>query len=289
MFYLFFYSYFIFSFVAYYYIGCDRMKTFFIEEDRKSKDIIRKIKKVKKKDNKIIIYRNIINTNLKNKIKIVYLIKKTLEKEKVKQIVITKEMKKDEQFVKLLYSNNIKICSENWIFRQCTDEIINNILNGKKREESEISICVNEVGSVIEEYIYQFAKEFKRINIITNHIGKFKKTEEKLYNEEGILINITNNRRKSLLKSELILNVDFPKELINEFSIYDKSTIINWDEPLKIRKKRFNGKIIEKINIKLSENSEITRFINDNDLQSYDERDICQVLQIIPDGEIHIN
>ena len=265
------------------------MKTFFIEENIESKDIVRRIKKVKKINNKIIIYRNLAKTNLKNKIKIVNLIIKILDKEKVKQIVITKEMKKDEQFMNLLYSYNIKICSKKWIFRQCIDRIINIVLNGKKREENEIYICVNGVDSVIEKNIYKFAKEFKRINIITNHIGYFKKIEEKLYNEEGILINITNNKRKSLSKAELILNVDFPKELINEFSIYDKSTIINWDEPLKIRKKRFDGKIIEEISIKLNKNSELTRFINENNLQSYDDRDICQALQVIPDEEIYIN
>ena len=91
-----------------------------------------------------------------------------------------------------------------------------------------------------------------------------------------------------MLKSEIILNVDFPKELINQFSIYDKSTIINWDEPLKIRKKRFIGKIIEEINIELNKDSEIASFINDNGLENYDERDICQVLEKIQNGQIYI-
>ena len=44
------------------------MKTFFIEENIESKDIVRRIKKVKKINNKIIIYRNLAKTNLKNKI-----------------------------------------------------------------------------------------------------------------------------------------------------------------------------------------------------------------------------
>ena len=57
---------------------------------------------------------------------------------------------------------------------------------------------------------------------------------------------------------------------------------------MKIRKKRFNGKIIEEINIELSKDNEITRFINDNSLQNYDERDICQVLEKIPEGPIYI-
>ena len=263
------------------------MKTFFLEEAKGIK-IFHKIKRITKNRNKLIINRNINKLNLKNKVMIVNKIKKFLERENIRQLAIEKKLKDDEQFVKLLYGMDINICSPKWILKKCTDKIVDLILKEKKKQESEISICVNEIDSLVEEYIYKFSKEFKRINIITNHIGKFRKIEEKLYNEEGILLNVSNNRRKSLIKAEIILNVDFPKELINDFSIYDKSTIINWDEPLKIRKKRFNGKIIEEINIELNKDSEIASFINDNGLENYDERDICQVLEKIQNGQIYI-
>lgn len=254
------------------------MKTIFLEQSKK----MRLLKKVTLKNNKIFINKNLEKASLKSKIKIVQKIKNILENKKVRQLCIEKNLKNDIQFINLLYSNNINICTPKWIFKQKTDDIISQVLKDKKREETEISICVNEVDSQIEKYIYKFAKEFKTINIITNHIGKFKKIEEKLYEENGILINLTNNRRKSLLKSKLILNIDFPKELINEFTIYDNSTIINWEDNLKIRKKRFNGKIIEEINLDLAENSEVSEFIKQNNLEKYDERDVCQVLEFKP-------
>lgn len=254
------------------------MKTIFLEQSKK----MRLLKKVTLKNNKIFINKNLEKASLKSKIKIVQKIKNILENKKVRQLCIEKNLKNDIQFINLLYSNNINICTPKWIFKQKTDEIISQILKDKKREETEISICINEVDSQIEKYIYKFAKEFKTINIITNHIGKFKKIEQKLYEENGILINLTNNRRKSLLKSKLILNIDFPKELINEFAIYDNSTIINWDDNLRIRKKRFNGKIIEEINLDLAENSEVVEFIKQNNLEKYDERDVCQVLEFNP-------
>ena len=260
------------------------MKTIFLEESENPNMIVEIIKKVKFLNNKIILNTNLQKNSIEKKSKIVKKIKYILEKERVRQIAIQNKLKKDEILINLLHSRNINICSSKWILKKCTDQIVDLII----KEKNEISICVNEVDLMTQEYIYKFAKEFKKINIITNHIGKFKKIEEKLYNEDGILPTITNNRRKSMLKSEAILNVDFPKELINEFSIYDKSTIINWDEPLKIRKKRFTGKIIEEISIELNKNSEVSKFINDNNLQSYDERDICQVLEMVPDGQIII-
>ena len=73
---------------------------------------------------------------------------------------------------------------------------------------------------------------------------------------------------------------ELEKEVMNEFAIYDNSTIINWDDNLKIKKKRFCGKIIEEINLDISENSEVAEFIKRNNLENYDERDVCQVLEI---------
>ena len=252
------------------------MKTIFLEQSKK----MRLLKKVTLKNNKIFININLEKASLKSKIKIVKKIKNILESQKVRQLCIEKNLKNDIQFINLLYSNNINICTPKWFFKQKTDEIISQVLKDQKREETEIFICVNEVDSQVENYIYKFAKEFKTTNIVTNHIGKFKRIEEKLYEEDGILINLSNNRRKSLLKAKLILNIDFPKEVMNEFAIYDNSTIINWDDNLKIKKKRFCGKIIEEINLDISENSEVAEFIKRNNLENYDERDVCQVLEI---------
>lgn len=254
------------------------MKTMFLEQVEKTNIIKEIFEKVKISNNKILLNLELENANLKTKIKIAQKVKSILEKHKIRQVCIEKRLKEDEQFINLIHSHNINICSPKWIFKEKTDEIITNVLGDKKREESEIHICVNEVDSKTEQLIYKFAKEFKKINIITNHIGKFKKIEKELYEENGIFINLSNNRRKSLAKAKLILNIDFPKEILNEFVIYDNSTIINWEDGLKVKKKRFCGKIIEEIYLNLEEESEVTRFIKQNNLEKYDERDICQVL-----------
>ena len=54
--------------------------------------------------------------------------------------------------------------------------------------------------------------------------------------ENGIIITITNNKKKSLMKSQIIINVDFPKELIDRYRINEYATIINIKEKLKINK-----------------------------------------------------
>lgn len=79
------------------------------------------------------------------------------------------------------------------------------------------------------------------VNIVTNHIEKFRKIEKQIFEEDGIMITIGNNKRKGLAKSEIILNIDFPTELINQYHIYEKAIILNIKYPIKIVKKRFNG------------------------------------------------
>ena len=64
------------------------------------------------------------------------------------------------------------------------------------------------------------------------------------------MITITNNKRKSLLKSEIILNFDFVQEVLNEYNIYENAIIINIEGDIKILKKRFNGINVNNYEIK---------------------------------------
>ena len=110
-----------------------------------------------------------------------------------------------------------------------------------KKEEVSISILVNDINDNILENIKEIVIEYKKINIVTNHIEKFKKIEKQILEKEGIMLVISNNRRKSLLKSKIILNIDFPTELINKYQIYEEAIIVNLKGNVKIEKKRFNG------------------------------------------------
>ena len=67
--------------------------------------------------------------------------------------------------------------------------------------------------------------------------------------ENGIMITIVNNKKKSLMKSKIILNIDFPNELINKYMIKEDAIIINVPGKVKINRKRFNGLIVNNYEI----------------------------------------
>ena len=57
----------------------------------------------------------------------------------------------------------------------------------------------------------------------------------------GIILNLSNNKNKSLIKAEIIINVDFPEEIINKYNIYNNAIVVNILNEIKIKAKRFNG------------------------------------------------
>ena len=68
--------------------------------------------------------------------------------------------------------------------------------------------------------------------------------------QEGMMITVTNNKKKSLLKTNFILNIDFPTELINQYQIKEDAVILNIQGNVKIKKKRFSGICINNYEIK---------------------------------------
>lgn len=77
------------------------------------------------------------------------------------------------------------------------------------------------------------------------------------------MLNISNNKKKSLMKSEIILNIDFPSELINKYRVFDNSIIINVSDNIDLNSKRFSGININFYKIKIPEKYRLNGFQNE--------------------------
>ncbi len=225
---------------------------FYIQENDKPNVIEKILNRIVIEGNKIIIPIKQQGMSKKRQEKIAQKTMKILERSSSKKIVISKQLGEYKDFVNILDQNNYINVTGKWLYKMLIPEIMDYITKKEKwkKEETHIYILVNDAKDFIIENIKQFAQIYKSITIITNHINKFKKIEEDIYEELGTYITIMNNKKKGLSKAKVIINIDFPKELINQYNIYEKAIIVNMVNNIKINKKRFEGKIIKGYNIR---------------------------------------
>ena len=218
------------------------IKTYYIEKKDKHKIFG---KKVEIQNDEIKVYYKIEKEKNLNKI-----IKKFLKLE-INNVILDKTLWKSEKLINLLYANNINLIDGKWLKKYMTIDILNFVITQKniRKEETEIAITVNEITELSIEIIKILSKQYKKLVVITNHIEKLRKIEKGIFEKEGIIIVVSNNKNKSLLKSQIIINIDFNKELINQYQIYDEAIIINIEEKIKIDSIRFNGIIINDFDV----------------------------------------
>lgn len=215
------------------------------------KKIVIKIKKIFslltiiEKDNKMIV---IIPERDSEKIS-----EKKLEKyakkinnhmyDKTNQILVLENKLQSETFKNLLYANNCKILEGRWLFSFLLPKVLEYISEKQEIQSKniEIAILINDNREKALKTIIQLAKEVRMINIVTCDIDKFRKLEEYLYETMGIVVRITNNRKKALLKSNIIFNYDFPEEMLNQYIIPKKAVVVSLPGKIKIYTKRFSG------------------------------------------------
>lgn len=205
-------------------------------------------------EDKIILPINNVDENIKKeKIKIlVNKIKKLLDKTGCKKVCVSKKLKSKKEFMEELKKTNIEVIKGKWLYSVLTYEILEYIVKKEKfkKEDIVISILINHLNSdYIFEHLQKIVQEYKSVNIVTNNIGKFEKISN-ILEKEGIIINISNNKKKSLIRSKIILNIDFNTEQINQYNIPEKAIIVSEKEDIKINKKRFNGICINDYEIK---------------------------------------
>ena len=230
--------------------------------------IISKVKNIKIEQDKCNICIDIEKS--KNIMKII----KKMEKKEINNIVLEKKLQENINFIKALNASSIKIFDGRWLEKYLTFEILDYIMiqASKKVEETEIAITVNEITDLSIEIILKLAKQYKRTTLVTNHINKLKKIEKELYEKNGILIAITNNQKKSLLKPEIILNIDFNQELLNKYKINENAIIVNLEGDIKIKNKRFNGININNYEINVGREEIIWR----EDMNLYNNKDLLE-------------
>ena len=210
----------------------------------------------------IVGKRNIFNFKVK---RISSKINKMLDKDESNIVVLSKYLYGISDLKNYLYSNNVDILSGRFLFKCLSYKVIEYVFKcwDIDLELGETTILVNDFTELNKDIIIYIAKRIKRLNIVTNHIDRFKKIEEYLYNEYGIILNISNNKRKSLLKSKLILNFDFPEELVNKYRMYDEAVLVNICEKINISRKRFNGININSYKINMPDEYEVPNFSNE--------------------------
>lgn len=216
--------------------------------------------------NKLEIKDNIIELpikveqKLKNK-KIKKIVQK-LRENNVRHVALSIGLEKQNQLKNEMYSNDMNVLDGRYLFKMLSKNILEYICKKSKckMQDIEVSILVNDANDLNKEIILNLAEEVKTLNVITNNINSFKDIEENLYDEEGIIINISNNKKKSLLKSKIILNLDFCEEDVNLYDISKTGIILNMCYPIKIKSKKFNGININYFNIIIPSKYKISGF-----------------------------
>ena len=222
---------------------------YYIYENDKPNFICKMFNIIKLKGNKIILPKG-----EKNNKKQIQLAKKTYEimkKMNNTKIVLSKKLQKQNEYLNQLQTYPLEICDGRWLFFMILPEILEYILGKQeiKREETTVHILANDISENVIGFIKLLTENYKTISVVTKHSEKLRKIENQILEETGTAITVMNNKRKSLLKAKFIINIDFPEEFINQYSIYENAIILDVFGNTKIRKKRFNGIVISDYDI----------------------------------------
>ena len=170
-----------------------------------------------------------------------------------KNICISNNLMQNTEFMEFANENLLNIMDGKWLLKNIVDKIIEYIADSRKEALNtyEISILCNRLDNTIVEKIKEICQKVKVCNIITNNQKQYKKLEENIYKENGIVLNISNNYKKTLNKSIIIVNFDFDQKQIKNCNFSSNAYIINTNK--KLDKEHFGGRNIISYKVNLPE------------------------------------
>ena len=189
---------------------------------------------------------------------------KANRKEKI-VIALSNRVGENTELIKKL--NDYKLCILNgrWILKFLIYDILESIIikNDKKIELQNVAILIDKMEDILFPQLLNIAEKVKSLTIVTNEIYRYSYLEN-MCEGYGIPLHITNNKNKSLLKTDVIINFDFNEEKIDRYKINPSAIIINIQTKIKINKDNFKGKIINDYLIKYNKENYKNFFHKEN-------------------------
>ena len=199
----------------------------FVENNKIKNRLISKINIRREKNRNLRILRNI----------------KKIKKYNFKNVILSNNLFNDEKLKKVFINNNINIIEGKFLYESLLYKSIEYISNIQRMdmEKYEISILIKYKNNIRVSGIIELAKKCKIINLITDNIKQFDRLEKELKKEYGIILNVTTNKEKTLLNSNIIINLDFLLDEFSQCAMPRKAIIFNIRNNLKIYSNFFEG------------------------------------------------
>ena len=199
----------------------------FVENNKIKNRLISKINIRREKNRNLRLLRNI----------------KKIKKYNFKNVILSNNLFNDEKSKKIFINNNINIIEGKFLYESLLYKSIEYISNIQRMdmEKYEISILIKYKNNIRVSGIIELAKKCKIINLITDNIRQFGRLGKELKKEYGIILNVTTNKDKTLLNSNIIINLDFLLDEFSQCAMPRKAIIFNIRNNLKIYSNFFEG------------------------------------------------
>jgi len=172
-----------------------------------------------------------------------------------KNICVSENLINNDKFIEFAHNNSLRVMNGRWLLKNMVNEIVEYIVDIKKEiiENQEITIFCNKLDEIIIQKIKEICVKVKICNILSENIKQYHKLEEEIYQTNGIILNVSNNYKRSAVKSNIIINFDFTSKDLEKCILPKNGYIINTNKDIKIDKKEFGGKNIVDFQIEMSE------------------------------------
>lgn len=222
----------------------------YIKEENIDSGIFQKIKgiEIRKFDNNYVIA-----ISNKDKSWLKKRLVKYIDKLEIEALVFEKQLEGcfKEEICTMLGRRKLQIINGKLLMKYMEYEIVKYIINkqGTNTKREDIYIIFKKEDGLDLNFLKRFIENFKVTNIVTNDIERLKNVQENLLENDGILIAVSNNKKKALKRAKYIINVNLNKEELEKYTINRNSIIINIREIVKYNSSSFDGININYFNI----------------------------------------